>query len=93
MYDDSFGKSSIRRTLLDGSNNIIIEDGKMSMLHKVMGLTLDYANKHLYILEPDVIHRMDYDGTRRYLIFTRLRGRVGIIKLQNEIMSAVSPEK
>ncbi|CAC5383606.1 unnamed protein product [Mytilus coruscus] len=39
-------------------------------------MTLDYANQHLYVVEQDVIFRINYDGMMRYKIFTNLRVRV-----------------
>ena len=69
VYDDISGTSMIIRCNLDGSNKTVLENKK---LIKIMGITLDYANQHLYWIEQDMVQRINYDGTMRYTIFSNL---------------------
>ena len=57
---------------MDGSNGNEFMDIKVDS--KVTGLTLDYANEHVYWAEQvHQIKRMNYNGTVHYRIFTNLR--------------------
>ena len=81
MYDDISGTSMIIRCNLDGSNKTVLENKK---LIKIMGITLDYANQHLYWIEQDMVQRINYDGTMRYIIFSNLHVMVCIISFYSD---------
>jgi len=84
VYDDISGTSMIKRCNLDGSNKTVLQNKK---LIKIMGITLDYANQQLYWIEQDLVQRINYDGTRRYTIFSNLRVMVCIISFCTEFLA------
>ncbi|KAL3854930.1 hypothetical protein ACJMK2_014165, partial [Sinanodonta woodiana] len=82
-------QSYIKRANLDGSDLRTIQGNSStkSKLIKPLGLTLDYANQHVYWTDRDLnlVSRIDYDGTKKRVIYfgSLVKNVLAVSMLQN----------